>query len=121
MTFPEDWPEGCPPADATDASGEVFRMARMNPPTDDDFKSFTELGIERGDPILCRGVSVFVLQTDAEHAARKFRNMGKILTRGVLLAEHGKSKQTGKPSHTTWWPYIEVNRLSLFAVIGTVT
>ncbi|HEV3255254.1 MAG TPA: hypothetical protein VG013_00105 [Gemmataceae bacterium] len=120
MTFPEDWPDRCPPDDAEDANGEVFRVAKANPPTADDFKSYYELGVKRGDLVLRCGVSVFRLVLDAEHASRKFRNMGKVIAKAVLRAEHGKTKQTGRPTHTTWWPYVEVDRRSLFAVVGVV-
>lgn len=121
MTFPDDWPAGCPPSDAVDAHGEVFRVARTNPPTAEDFKSYHELGIARGDPILRCGVSVFLLASDAEHASRKFRNMGRVIAKATLRPEHGKTKQTGRPTHTTWWPYVEVDRLSLFTVVSVVT
>jgi hypothetical protein len=120
MTFPQDWPPGCPPEDAEDANGEVFRLAKTDPPTAADFQSFHELGITRGDPILRCGLSVFRIASDAEHASRKFRNLGKILAKAMLEAAHGKTKQTGKPTHTTWWPYAEVDRLSLFTVAGVV-
>lgn len=120
MTFPDDWPPGCPPEDAEDAQGEVFRVVKKQPPTDDDFKTYHEQGIVRGDPILRCGLSVFRLASDAEHASRKFRNMGKLIAKALLQAEHGKTKQTGKPTHTTWWPYREVDRLSLFIVVSSV-
>jgi hypothetical protein len=58
-TFPADWADiGCPPADAEDASGEVFRIAKNDPPTDEDFLSYHEMGITRGPEILRRGLSI---------------------------------------------------------------
>lgn len=121
MTFPDDWPAGCPPDDAEDASGDVFRVVKANPPTPEDLKSYHELGISRGDPILRCGISVFRLLSDAEHASRKFRNLGKVLAKAALQPQHGKTKQTGRPTHTTWWPYVEVDRVALFAVVGAVS
>ena len=121
MNFPADWPPGCPPSDAEDATGDVYRVAKSDPLVANDFLSYHELGTARGDPILRCGLSVFGQATDAEHASRKFRNMGKVIAKATLKPEHGKSKQTGRPTHTTWWPYREVNRVSLFSVVGVVT
>src|SRR5437879_1086567 len=47
------------------------------------------------------------------NASRKFRNMGKVIAKATLSREHGKTKQTGKPTHTTWWSYADVDRLPL--------
>lgn len=120
MGFPGDWPVGCPPADAVAAEGTVFRIAKTDPPGPDDFKSYRELGISRGDPCRCCGVSVYRLLSDAEHASRTFRNMGKVIAKAVLQADDGMAKPTGKPTHTTWWPYEEVDRTARFAVVGKV-
>ena len=121
MSFPADWPEGCPPDDAEDANGEVFRIVKSDPPTAADFQSYHEMGMARGYPCRRCGLSVFRSRSDAEHASRAFRNLGKVITEGMLLPEHGKTKQTGRPSHTTWWPYEGVHRVSLFVVVGVVT
>lgn len=120
MQFPTDWPPGCPPDDAEDANGEVYRLAKQMPLATMDFLSYHELGIARGDAILRCGLSVFRLRADAEHASRKFRNMGKVIAMAVLKPEHGKTKQTGKPTHTTWWPCIGIDRVSLFSVVGVM-
>jgi hypothetical protein len=121
MTFPDDWPEECPPADAEDANGEVFRIVRTVRLSADDFRSYHEMGIRRGDPILRYGLSLFRLRSDAEHASRMFRNLGKVIAQATLLPEHGKTKQTGRASHITWWPYTNVDRSSLFTIVGVVT
>jgi hypothetical protein len=121
MTFPDDWPQGCPPADAADANGEVFRIVKADPLSATDFRSYHEMGIARGDPVLRCGLSVFRLRSDAEHVSRMFPNLGKVIARATLRPEHGKVKQTGRPSHTTWWPYVGVDRVSLFEVVGVVT
>jgi hypothetical protein len=50
--FPDDWPDGCPPDDADDASGEIFRLVKTNPPTVGDLqthKSSSRVSGLRGD------------------------------------------------------------------------
>jgi hypothetical protein len=42
MTFPSDWPEGCPSEDAQPASGEVFACCTTNPPRPKDFRTAHE-------------------------------------------------------------------------------
>jgi len=121
MSFPADWPQGCPPDDAEDAHGEVFRVVKTDPPAAADFLSYHEMGITRGDPIRRCGLSVFRVRADAEHASRAFPNLGNVIARAVLAPEHGKVKQTGRPSHTTWWPAEGVDRAALFTVVGVVT
>ena len=121
MAFPTDWPTGCPPADAEDANGEFYRIVKADPLRADDFLSYHEMGIARGDPILRFGLSLFRLRSDAELASRTFRNLGKVIAQCELQEEHGKIKQTGRPTHTTWWPYLGVDRVSLFNVVGVVT
>src|SRR4051812_30019025 len=59
MTFPSDWPPGCPPSDSEAADGVVYRIAKSSPPGDDDFLSQSELGRKRGDECLRRALSVF--------------------------------------------------------------
>ena len=99
----------------------MFRIAKNDPPVDADFLTYHELRINRGDAIRRRGLSVYRDVSDAEHVSRAFRNIGKIITKATLQADHGKTKQTGTPTHTTWWPYVEVDRRALFTVVGTVS
>jgi hypothetical protein len=90
----------------------VFRIVKADPLSGDDFRSYHEMRIARGDPILRCGLSVFRLRSDAEHVSRMFPNLGKVIARGTLQPEHGKTKQTGRPTHTTWWPYVGVGRVA---------
>jgi len=120
MDFPKDWPDGCPPPDAEDATGDVFRVVKHNPPEPADLLSYIEMG-RRVDarPCLRRGVSVFREFEGAAHLRKTFPQMGRFIPKGALQPEHGKTKSTGKqPLHTTWWSYEGVNRASLFSVIS---
>ncbi len=113
-TFPQSFPPGCPPADATDASGVVFRLATDNPPTETDLASHAELGkLPNAPPCLRAGLSVLRTRDDATHMSRLFPFLGSFLASGELGPHHGKTKLTpsrAASTHTTWWPYDGVDR-----------
>jgi len=119
-SFPDDWPPGCPPADAQAAGGLVYRLVRTNPPTASDFLTHAELGKMPKAPACLRvGLSVFRTRDHAVHQAQLFPFLGNQIASGELCAEHGKTKLTpGKmPSHTTWWPYPGVGRAALLPTV----
>jgi hypothetical protein len=121
MTFPNGWPEGCPPYEAVDASDDIFRIVGHEPPADCDFMTHFESGkLPNAPPCLRCGLSVFRQIGDAIHQRRLLPRLGRLIAKGTLSAEHGKTKVTpGKqPTHTTWWPYERVNRASLFSVVS---
>lgn len=68
------------------------------------------------------GVSVFRDANDAASYADKFPYLGDLVARGVLEEEHGKIAATprmirGAPnSHSTWWPFDNVTRHTIFFV-----
>jgi hypothetical protein len=120
MPFPEDWYD-CPPADAVDATGVVFRIVDHEPPRAADFVTHFEAGkLPKADPCLRRGLSVFRELGDAVHQRRLLPKLGRLVAQGVLRAEHGKTKLTTgrQPTHTTWWSYAAVDRASLFSIVA---
>jgi len=120
LQFPSDWPNGCPPDDAVDAAGEVFRAVKHEPPGDEDFASHHETGkLPKAPACLRCGLSVFREIRDAVHQRQLIPKLGSLIAQATLQADHGKTKLTkGKqPTHTTWWPYEGVNRASLFSVV----
>ena len=120
MRFPEDWPAGCPSDDTSAANLTVFRLVKNSPAIPDDFLSHHETGrLPKADPCLRCGLSVFIIAEDAQHQRKLMPRLGKYIALGTLAAEHGKARLTPgqQPSHTTWWPFIGVDRVSLFAVI----
>lgn len=124
LGFPEDWPNGCPPADATPASGEAFRLVKHKPPVAADFLTHSERGLLlRANPCLRRGLSVFTEIEGAVHMHELFPKIGEFVAKGTLTGEHGKSKPTeGKhPAHSTWWPYEGVERKAPFQVVRDLT
>ena len=117
QVFPHDWPPQCPPADADDAEGEVFRIIVGEVVVEDDLKSYKELDKPAsGSPCRRCAVSVF---TSAEHARHRMElspSLGTNIASGTLRPEHGKMKLTSKDSgHIAWWPASGVNRVVLFA------
>jgi hypothetical protein len=121
MQFPSDWPPGCPPEDAVDADGPVYRLVKSNPATPDDMQSHHEKQTMLNHPACLRcGLSVFRTRGDAEHQHAAYPKLGKFVASGTLRPEHGKVKQTGRPTHTTWWVYDGVDRLAVITAIEVV-
>ena len=117
VKFPNDWPEDCPPIEAEDAEGVVYRICKKDPPAESDFLSHFETGrMKHAPPCLRAGLSVLRTIGDARHLARLFPSLGAFIAQGRLRPEHGKTAPTkGKvPSHSTWWPYDGVERHSVF-------
>lgn len=120
MNFPNHWPSNCPPEDAVDAEGDVFRIVYNDPPISEDFASHLETGkLPNAAPCLRCGLSVFREVRDAAHQRKLLPKLGRWIAKGILKPEHGKTQlTTGKqPTHTTWWTYDGVNREAIFAVV----
>jgi hypothetical protein len=125
LEFPSDFPGGCPPNDAGDAKGIVYRQVRSDPPTDSDFLSIYEEGRRKiSQTKLCqaRGVSVLQTEEDAVKQCRMFRMRGEFIATGTLTPAHGRLKPThGQlPSHATWWCYEGIDRKEPFTDVRGV-
>jgi hypothetical protein len=120
MNFPDSWPRDCPPEDAVDAEGDVFRIVKNDPPLPEDMASYHETGrLPKAPPCLRCGLSVFREIQDAMHQRLLLPKLGRWIAKGTLQVEHGKTKLTrgAQPTHTTWWAYDGVIRMLLFAVV----
>jgi hypothetical protein len=120
MNFPTYWQDDCPPADAIDAAGKVYRVVKADPPTLDDFATHFETGrLPKASACLRCGLSVFREVQDAIHLKKLFPKIGKWVAEGDLYPSHGKTKLTSgkQPTHTTWWVYENVDRRQPFSVI----
>jgi hypothetical protein len=109
MSYREDLPKGCPPTDAQDITSDfhVIRLTQSLPPTDSDFISKrAEMpdATFRVDECQARGLSVFTEQKDAINALKLPALRGRHACKLRLKSGAGKIKQTGRPSHHTWWP-----------------
>ena len=119
--FSADFPPDCPPADATVASGPVYRLVHQSPASDLDFQTHAETGkLPKAPPCLRSGLSVLRQLADAQHQRRLFPQLGRWIARAHLETHHGQTKLTpGKvPDHTTWWPYRDLNRAALFTIVS---
>lgn len=123
MTFPTDWPVGCPSADTHDVEGDVFRIVKNNPVSETDMLTHHETGkLPRADPCMRCGLSLFRDLDDALNQLRLLPKLGKKIAKAKLEAIHGKACLTKgqQPTHTTWWPYESVDRAALFVVTQEV-
>lgn len=122
MNFPQSWPDGCPPKNATSPDGVfLYRTVKNNPPTNDDFKSQAELGkMPNAEACQREGISMMRNKQDAVHHQQLFgKRVGKIIAYAVFNVSHGLIKNTPTgvfPSHVTWWPPLGVAREKLFSV-----
>ncbi len=103
-----------------DANGEVYRIVKNNPVQWTDMQSHYELGrLPKADACLRCGLSVFQLLEDAIHQQQLMPRLGSYIAKGQLSLSHGKAVLTPgqQPTHTTWWPYEQVERELLFEVL----
>jgi hypothetical protein len=123
MSFADDWPENCPPTDAEEAAGMVYRLAHGNPMLASDVQTHHETGKLPNAPACPRcGLSVFRTKEDAEHQYRAYPKLGDFVACGELRSEHGVTKLTqGKqPTHTTWWSFEGVARAEVFISVEAI-
>lgn len=120
MTFPSDWVD-CPPAEAEDANGLIFRVVKTDPPTMEDMKTYEELGIKYGPLCKRRGLSVFKDVRAAMNCVDLFGQFGNLIAAASLNPEHGKvgpTKTKTQPEHHTWWPCQGIDRVSPFTCVN---
>ena len=120
MTFPNDWPSGCPSANTPDAVGKVFRVVKGDPVGGEDMLSHHETGkLPKADPCLRCGLSVFRELDDALNQQKLLPKLGNRIATAMLQTAHGKAFLTKgqQPTHTTWWSYEGVQRAALFTVV----
>lgn len=66
------------------------------------------------------GLSVFPTYDSCSHQLKLFPRLGPYVVTATLSARDGKMADTPShvnPAHQTWWPYLEVVRHELFAVL----
>lgn len=118
--FSANLPDNCPPQEAIDAEGKVYRVCLQNPPLQRDFQNHAELGKQsNGDQCMRHGLSVFRNYAEAHHLTLLFPKLGKLVLGGELTPKEGKVKPTpakARPSHTTWWPYEGIERSANFKI-----
>jgi len=126
LTWPDYFPDDCPPGDAQVADGEVYRLVSQNPPLNTDFRPrVIEQTNGEYSSNLCKacGLSVFRDLSDIEETRRYSGALkNKIVAKGTLIPEAGVLKTTpnarrGGKTHSTWWVPDEFDPTHLFQVI----
>ena len=122
--YPEWYVENCPPADALNVEGTIYRFVESFPTIANDFLSYHEMG-QRPNGKRCErcGLSVFHSIDDIRNSLRHLlkaypgKQYGDKIVRRELSVSDGKTKKTGKIGHHTWWAYEGVTRHELFELV----
>ena len=114
---PAWFPPNCPPADARDALGQVFRIVNGAALTEADFATHQEANTALSAPPCGRaGISVFDSFEKAAFRQRMTPRLGSAIAQGVLKPDAGKTLLTNpKSGHIEWWPYKDIVRVSYFS------
>lgn len=113
-TWPEDFPEGCPPEQASRVNGTYYRIVKNDPPESGDFVSNYHLNQKRAEREISRGrrtqcetmgLSVYTESVDAIQCAQQFPKLGSKIAHLFLTPASGTALKTGSgwDSHNTWW------------------
>ena len=130
MTWPDFYPENCPPAEAEPASGFVYRLVKHDPARAEDFKSVFEENPKRFTHISmvkrC-GLSVQKDLQDSEQLEQleRLKKRSRIyknrqIAKGSLNATLGMMQHTPSKtykSHHTWWVPVEAKPWTVFNII----
>ena len=124
FTWPDFYPEDCPPAEAEPASGTVYRLVKHDPARAEDFKSFFEenpKGAKKKKTVKIYGLSVHRDLSDSERLkkrSKKFKN--RHIAKGSLNPTLGMIQHTPsiEESHHSWWIPFGTEPWLVFNVIG---
>ena len=124
MRFPKYFPNRCPPADCSEASGTFYRTIRGSVPVKEDFLPHWLLKphkqrewIQKGKACQACGLS---LNANIEDLKRKQEIIPSIrgkIVEGTLEPKTGKIKSTPTltdTSHHTWWVPDSIEDPSIF-------
>lgn len=117
--WPDHYPEKCPPGDAEDVSGVVYRFTNRMNPKHKDFLSYYELkpGEDWGKKSCqARGLSVYTSEDDCKAAISMVPALKKKnLCVAELSSESGVIARTPSKdnyNHKTLWPLISAQDLA---------
>lgn len=125
--FPGWFVQDCPPSDAVEASGTIYRFVAEFPINPEEFRSYHERDELPHAPACLRcGLSVFRRVEDIRglllHLWKAYpkRSYGPYVVKRDLTAADGVTKETGKHGHRTWWAHEGVERHASFEFVETV-
>lgn len=128
MNWPTHFPNNCPPQEAEDAAGFVYRLISDSYPDAEDFKSWREQNMDKELPTgvtecQASGLSIYRDKVDADKLIRKVPRFKKSRTAlGLLTPDLGKILNTpsrSSLSHHTWWIPAEVQPWTIFKVVNS--
>lgn len=96
--FAKNCPETCPPPEAVDVNGDVYRFVRSDPPAHTDMRSWQDEGRNpgQGDPCGRCGLSVLTRLEDVAVARKAIPGFRKrLVAKATLRPEHGRICETG--------------------------
>lgn len=108
--FPDYFPDGCPPKDATSEEIEVYRTCEnSNQVTSDDFISYYNIDPEKYKNVInAYGLSVMLKKEDCVKLMKMpgMKKKFKSIAKGKTYSSMGVVKRTPNKnykSHCTWW------------------
>ena len=124
LTWPDFYPENCPPAEAEPASGTVYRLVKHDPARAEDFKSVFEenpRGAIKKKTVKIYGLSVHRDLSDSERLkkrSKKFKN--RQIAKGSFNPTLGMIQHTLsiEESHHTWWVPVEAKPWTVFNIMS---
>ena len=124
--FPEYYPEQCPPYNANNTEGIVFRFTKEDKPHKQDFISFYEKNPNKDwgmDTCQAMGLSVFPTIEACEEMKRKIPALNKKkIASANLNNNYGKfanTPSTNSKRHMTWWVSCNLSEpWTLFSNVG---
>ena len=121
--FPDYFPEGCPPEEATEKEMTLFRLCEHNYPCEKDFLPYVILYPDNKKyktNVLAYGLSTLPSVKDCKHLLEispKRRSCTKCIAFGKVNGDTGKVLNTpnkDNPNHMTWWVYEGVKPHTFF-------
>lgn len=102
-SWPEHFPQGCPPTEAVDANGSLFRVAAV-PPSEPDSRSALEDGLFlKSPPCVRAALSCWTTHERAQELLALPRHRAKAVIELRLRSDHGVMAPTGGPGHVSLW------------------
>ena len=109
LRYPDYFPKGCPPDDATVMEVPVYRLCRNTTPRKSDFETFYEYDNARWRNVInAYGLSVSLTLENLYETLKVrpyMRKQKKAYATGIAHSHTGVIKQTGPSGHYTWWIY----------------
>lgn len=106
--WPDNFPDGVPPADALPADGVLYRLVRELPPTPEDFRQTRHDYPEREFPpdreVDSYGTSFHRTAKASRRTRMRYKGLrDRVVAEGKMSPADGKQKDTGGPDHVTVW------------------